>query len=313
MIKQGDCLEAMAGMEEGSVDLIYADPPFNTGREWVGESGSFDDRFESAADYVEWMRPRAEGMWRICAGNLYLHCDDFACHHLRLLLDEVCGERACRAQIVWKRSQAQNQAKAKWGRVVDYILHYARPGAVFNAQLVKHRDEHFRIHKWHDDGDGRLYRKTGIMEARGDNPKGKFDWKGIPHPPGGWRVDEAGMQALHDAGQLVYPDKEGGRLSCRHYLNEGRVVPNLWTDVGGMNGNMREREGYPTQKPLALLERIVSAGSNEGDLVFDPFMGSGTTLVAAKRLGRRFMGCDVSADAVRVARMRLDEEEETLI
>ena len=313
-LHHGDCLDVLPTLGEGSADLIYADPPFNSGRDWEGDSGAFRDRWDSMDSYIGWMEPRLEGMWRICGGSLYLHCDDTAVHRLRCALEGICGARAFRAQIAWKRCQAQNQAKAKWGRVLDYILHFSRPGAVFNPQTVRHNEAHHRIHKWIDDGDPRgPHRRTGEMQSRADNPAGKFEWKGIPHPPRGWRVDRETMQRMHDAGDLIYDESRTRSLSCKQFMTEGRLVPNLWTDVGGINGNMREREGYPTQKPLALLERIVSASSAEGDLVFDPFMGSGTTLVAAKRLGRRFAGCDISETAVALARKRLGEEEDVLL
>ena len=241
-------------------------------------------------------------------GAIYLHCDDTACHHLRLLMDGAFGAAAYRNMITWQRSAGKCDAKRSFGRISDIIFHYARDGAVFNPQFTPLKAEYIAKSYRHDDGDGRgLYRLSDLGNPR---PGGyAYQWKGYAPPAKGWSCPMATMERYHSQGRLHYPKKSDGRVQFKRYLadSNGTPVGNIWSDIG-----MTQRPDYPTQKPVALLERIIAASSISGDLVFDPFMGSGTTLVAARRLGRRYAGCDVSPDAVAATRDRLEAEPDTL-
>ena len=343
-IFHGECLEFMKGMDDHSVDLIYADPPFNTGREWSTHVAAFNDTWnaadsdsmdeisssmpiigrwlecvremsdESMEGYLAFMALRLAEMKRIMkpTSTIYIHCDDTAGHYMKQLMDGIFGAKAFKGHITWKRSQAQNNTKNHFGRVCDFIFHYSMPKAEFHPVFVEYRDEYHARFKKRDDGDGRgPYRVGGDMQSRADAPANMYEWKGFKPPRRGWKVSEEDMRKMHDDNQLVYPMKNGSfdyskTITCKMYVSkDGMRAFNLWTDVGGINGNQRERLGYPTQKPIALLERIVSASSSEGDLVFDPFCGSGTTLAAAQKLRRHWLGCDQSEDAVKIATRRL--------
>ena len=213
-------------------------------------------------------------------------------------------------EIIWregKRPLRKKFADGYAGKQIGNIWDDIDP--VFSPQFTPLDSEY--VHKFycHDDGDGRgPWRRSPIdsPEANGYH----YDYKGYAPPAKGWRCPEETMRQLDAEGRLHFPAKKSGRISRKRYLSESKGTPvgNLWDDIGGLQHASAEMLGYPTQKPLALLERIVAASSNPGDLVFDPFMGSGTTLMAAKRLGREWCGCDVSADALACARERLEGE-----
>ena len=259
----GDCREVMRQLDADSVDLIYADPPFNSGQDYAGAAGTFTDRWESMDAYLQFMRDRLCAMERVLApsGSIYLHCDQSTSHRIRCLLDYVFGAKNFRNEIIWCYSNS-GRTKARFCRKHDTILAYAKgPDPVWNDYRLPPSSKYVAQKYTDIDKDGRKCRR---------------------------RID-------------------GGK--ARIYYPEDGVTPNdWWADIPPLTGPHRERVGWPTQKPVVLLERIISASSRKGDLVLDPFMGSGTTLVAAKRLGRRWIGIDESADALKVAQSRLDAE-----
>ena len=306
MIEQGDCLDVLPGLPDESVDLIYADPPFNSGRDYSGKAGAFSDTFASMADYIDWIRPRLAEMWRVCGGSLYLHCDDSACHRLRCLLDDVCGESAYRNTVIWIRSGPRGRVSRTFSRVADHLLVYARPKATFNPEYGPHSKKGAKEFR-HDDGDGKGAYKWASV-AKPDHLGYRYDWNGYPTPRNGYVCPRETMDRWHADGLLVLREGQPIRRKCYLSDSNGAEIGNVWSDIGRLLAWSNENVGYPTQKPVALLERIIAASSNPGDLVLDPFCGSGTTLVAAQRLGRRFGGCDISADAVKVAKRRLDTE-----
>ena len=316
-IAQGDCLDVLSATAEGSAQLVYLDPPFNSGRDWSEASGAFTDTWESSDAYLEFMRARLEACARVLApdGSLYLHVDDAECHRLRVMLDEIFGRAAFRAQIAWKRSDSQNAATRNYGRVLDVILYYARPGAPFERQFTPYAEDYIKAIYRHNDGDGRGPYKRSDVASPVPNPNTRFEWRGWPPPAKGWSMTRETLQRLHDEGRIRYPMYSDGspdytkRPQRKQYLSEmkGKPVCNLWDDLTSIRAWNAERSDYPTQKPVALLERIVETSSRPGDLVIDPFCGSGTTLVAARRLGREWAGCDQSADAVQLAKARLAE------
>ena len=319
-LMHGDCLDVLPTLEEGSVDLIYADPPFNSGRDWEEGAGAFADTWESMDRYLDYMRGRLEACARVLgrSGAIYLHCDDSACHRLRCVMDDVFGVSAYSATVTWKRSKSQSSTSRKWGRMTDFILHYARPGATFNPVWLPYTEKYIEDHFYREDGRGKFSPRYPLA-ARGSGHH--YEWKGYRVPKSGWSVPLAEMERMEAEGLLWEPVGRDGKpdldstIYMKKYLADSRgiQVGNLWTDIHRLSGPHAELADYPTQKPTALLERIVGASSAEGDLVLDPFMGSGTTLVVAKRMGRRYMGCDISEDAVNLARRRIEEEEETLI
>ena len=313
MIEQADCLDYLPTLEAGSVDLVYADPPFNSGRDYAGKAGQFSDRFDSTEHYLDFMRPRLAEMWRVCGGSLYLHCDDTAAHRLRCLLDEVCGEAAYLNTVTWKRSGPRGRVTRTFSRIADQIIVYARPKATFNPERGQCSGKYLKEFRY-DDNDGRgKYRWLNVSAPA--PPGYRYEWNGYPTPANGYVCPRETLDEWRADGLLVLRENDDGTLDTskpirrKFYLTEvkGSEIGNIWTDIRRLTPWQLENSGYPTQKPVALLKRIIAASSNPDDLVLDPFCGSGTTLLAAKRLGRRFIGCDVSADAVALAKERLDE------
>ena len=242
-------------MSEGVVDLIYADPPFCTGKDW----GEYDDRWASDDTYIAFMRERLIEMKRLLkpTGSIYLHCDPTMSHYLKVLMDAVFGRAQFRNEIVW--SYNSRTMTTKWfAKKHDVILFYARA----------HQDMRF-----YPDAVRIPYRPESIVQYNQTDAKGRR-----------------------------YKAQSGGK---RTYLNEtGQPCPDVW-DIQLLGSRDKERTGYPTQKPIALLNRIIAASSNPGDVVLDPFCGSGTACVAAARAGRRWIGIDASPDAIRIAEERL--------
>lgn len=263
---------------------------------------------KSMMAYLIYMAVRLMEIERILKpnGSVYLHCDDTAGAYLRVLMDGIFGATAFRSHITWQRSNAKNDAKRGLGRVSDTILHYAGDGATFNPIYVPYEQEYIDKFYRFDDGDARgRYWKDNLANP---HPGGyDYHYKGYEPPAKGWRCPEETMRRLDEEGRLVFPTKKSGRITRKRYLSEGKGKPvgNIWTDIGMLRPQSAEMLGYPTQKPVALLKRIIDASSNPGDLVFDPFCGCATTLVAADTSERKWAGCDISPRAVEIVKERL--------
>jgi len=233
------------------------------------------------------------------SGSIYVHCDTRANSSLRMLLDEVFGEMFFRNEIRWTRSLPKNDP-GQWGRSSDSILYYTKSEErTFNARYVPQKKESVAAH-YREDEDGRLYRLASLLAPGGRGPL--YEFHGYER---NWRFTEEKMRALEAEGRVMV--REGQIPSRIYYLDEsqGSQVQDVWTDLSPLNPMARERTGYPTQKPESLLERIVSASSNPGDLVLDCFAGSGTTPVVAEKLGRRWIACDLGRFAIHTTRKRL--------
>ena len=272
--------------------------------------------------YLVMMAARLVELHRVLkpSGSLYLHCDPTASHYLKMLLDGIFGPWNFRSEIVWKRTTTHSDAK-KWARVNDIILYYARDeDATWNAQYSPYDSEYVAKNYRHDDDDGRgPYTLDNMAAPEGGGmaailpetgrPRGWYVWKGYQPPERGWRYSQETMQKLDEEGRVWYPASKNNRLRLKRYLNEmpGRIVDTNWTDVSPIGAHAKERLGYPTQKPLALLERIIRASSNPGDVVLDPFCGCGTAIDAAQSLGRRWLGIDVTHLSVALMKYRLQD------
>ncbi|MHC1701933.1 MAG: DNA methyltransferase [Humidesulfovibrio sp.] len=245
-------------------------------------------------------------------GSMYLHCDPTASHYLKMVLDGVFGVRNYRNEITWKRTTTHSDSKT-WSRVSDIILFYTKSDVfIWNTPREKHSDLYVTTKYRHDDGDGKLYRLDN-MTSPNPRPNMMYEWKGFPFPDKGWRYSKETMSKLDGAGRIWYPTKPDGSLDTRkrpqlkRYLleMEGGVMGCIWTDISPINSQAQERLGYPTQKPLALLERILQASSNPGDVILDPFCGCGTALHAAQKLGRQWVGIDITHLAISLIEKRL--------
>lgn len=334
-----------------SVDLIYLDPPFQSGQNYsahfkgqaAAQVRAFADTWEwgseAEAAYAGWiesggraaevlrafrtflgtgpmmaylamMAPRLAELHRVLrpTGSLYLHCDPSAGHYLKVLLDAVFGPQQFRNEIVWRRTGTHNDAR-RFASVHDCILYYGRSRTVtWNPQYLPHREKYVRSH-YRPDEKGRLYRLDNIIRSAslGPCPGLVYEYKGYTPAKWGWRVSRRKLEALDAAGRLRW--SASGVPYLVRYLDEqkGGAMPSVWDDIPPVNSQAAERLGYATQKPEALLERIVRASSNEGDTVLDPFCGCGTTVAVAQRLGRRWVGIDLSPLAINLVRKRLHD------
>lgn len=266
--------------------------------------------------YLAMMAVRLVEMRRILkpTGSLYLHCDPTASHYLKLMLDGIFGFERFQNEIIWKRTTTHSDSKT-WSRVADTILFFTK-GKEFTWTTPRepHSDKYLATKYRNDDGDGRRYMLDN-MTSPNPRPNMMYEWKGFPFPAKGWRYSRETMARLDKEGRIWYPTTKAGVLDTtkrprlKRYLEEmeGGVMGSIWTDIHPVNSQAKERMGYPTQKPVALLERILNASSEPGQLVLDPFCGCGTTIEAAQRLGRKWIGIDVTHHAIDVIEGRLNE------
>lgn len=320
MLYCGDNLEWLRHLPDESVDLIYLDPPFFSNRNYEviwgdeAEMRSFEDRWEGGIHhYIEWMEERVVEMHRILGttGSLYVHCDWHGSRYLGVMLDGVFGIENFRNEIVWKRSHAHNSAN-RYGANHDTILFYGKTNEVtWNRVYQAYEREYIAKHYRHVDGRGRRYKHenpTGAGVSRGVTGQ---PWRGVDPTAKGrhWAKTPEELDRLDAEGLIHWPKKKGAWPYIKLYLDDMKGIPaqDTWTDIGPINMVAAERLGYPTQKPIALLERIIRASSNPGDVVLDPFCGCGTTVAAAHILSRRWIGIDISPTAVNVMKHRLQK------
>jgi site-specific DNA-methyltransferase (adenine-specific) len=261
--------------------------------------------------YLAMMAPRLVELRRVLKpnGSIYLHCDQTASHYLKLLMDTVFGADHFRSEIIWKRTTSHNDARRNFGIVSDCIFFYARGDKPRFHRQFRDYDPKYVADKYrHTDGKGRLYRLSDLRSPH-PRPNLMYAYKGHQPHPNGWAVSFEKMQELDAKGLLEFPKKHGGRIQMRRYLDErqGMPVHNIWDDIPPINAMARERLGYPTQKPEALLERIIKASSDEGDVVLDPFCGCGTAVSVAQKLNRQWVGIDVTHLAITLIRHRLQD------
>jgi len=318
------------------VDLVYLDPPFNSSQDYnvlfkerngarsAAQVKAFKDTwwwdaeasraytemvehgpeqvskalrafqtflgFNDMVAYLSMMAPRLVELRRVLkpTGSIYLHCDPTASHYLKMLMDAVFGPVNFRNEIVWKRTPFAGSSKARarqFPRSHDLVLYYSKGEEwTWNQPELPYTDQYLARFKWQDERG--YYRKTLLKT-----------------------YSQATLERLRSEGRLIEPVRPGAKYSYKQYLNESsgtRQVDDFWADINMINPVAAERMGYPTQKPEALLERILLASSNEGDVVLDPFCGCGTTIAVAQRLNRRWIGIDVTCLAINLMRRRLE-------
>lgn len=315
----GDNIEQLSKLPDHCIDLIYIDPPFNSNRNYevfwgeTREMRSFEDRHTSTQAYIEFMQPRCVELARVlkATGVFYYHCDWHACHYVKVMLDRILGEDNFINEIIWKRQSSHNDAKQgskHLGRVHDTLFMYAGGEDHYFKHLYRPYDAEYveNFYRYTESDTGRRYRLGDLTAPGGASPsKGNphYEFLGVERY---WRYSEENMQKLYEEGRIVQT-KPGAVPQYKRYLDEGKGVPlgSVWDDIGIVQGAASERIGFPTQKPLKLLERIVEISSKPGDVVLDAFCGCGTALVAAQNAGRHWIGIDVSPTACRVMAKRL--------
>ena len=308
-------------MQSETVDLTYLDPPFFSNRNYEviwgdeGEVRSFQDRWSGGIDhYIGWLKERVVEMHRILkpTGSIFLHCDYHADAYIRVdILDKIFGIQNLINQITWQRATTHNDTKqgAKhFGRVTDTIFYYSKTPKKyqFNPQHERYTSEYMAASYNKTDENGRRFKASDLSAAKGGGDT-SFEWKGVKPPQGRyWAYSKSNFELFEKENKLYY--SSNGKPYLKQYLDEmpGTSVDNLWFNCVFSNKN--ERIGYPTQKPEALLERIIKTTTNEDDIVLDPFVGGGTTVAVAEKLNRRWIGIDQSVQAVKVTEFRLYSE-----
>ena len=263
--------------------------------------------------YLAMMAPRLLEMRRVLkeTGTLYLHCDPTASHYLRMLLDGIFGARNFRNEISWKRSQPKSHTTVNFPNCRDVILRYSKSeSVVFNKVFGEHDPEYIQKFYRFTDPDGRRYRLGDITNPNKNRPNLTYEFLGVKRV---WRWTKDRMEQAYREGR-IYQSRPGAVPQEKRYLDEmqGQPISDDWDDIEHLHGGVRpniltESLGYPTQKPLALLERIISASSNAGDVVLDPFCGCGTTIHAAQKLDRKWIGIDITYLAINLIKRRLKD------
>ena len=341
-----DNLPVLRGMDTETVHLIATDPPFNKGRDFhatpdsLASGARFQDRWswdrdvhedwvdqirddwpavqaiieaskvtygDDIAAFLCFMAVRLVEMHRVLRqdGSMYLHCDPTASHYLKALMDAVFGRRNFQNEVTWQRTTAHSDA-VRYGRNFDTILFYSKSDRwTWNAQYQDYDQGYIESHYRYKTDDGRLYRTDNLTATSLSGGGYEYEWNGITRI---WRRPPESMKLLHEQGRIRYT--RNGVAEYIRYLDEMPGVPlqALWSDINAINSQARERVGYPTQKPLALYERVIQASSNEGDVVLDPFCGCATTPIAAERLGRQWVGIDIWDSAYKTVLDRLESE-----
>lgn len=333
----------------GKVKLIYIDPPFDSGADYVrkvqlrgakgtvkidgedytlGEQVQYSDIWAND-NYLQFMYERLLMLRELLAegGALYIHCDWNKSHHLRCVLEEVFGADQFRNEIVWKRTTARS-GSGTFNHIHDTIL-FATKGEKFTwrQQYLPYSKDYIESN-FKSGADGRLFRETPITApGRRVGPSGS-PWKGLDPAMIGrgrhWAVPEVAkglitskeaenpqtaFDALERIGRIRWAKDGDGRPNFIQFLNDlpGVELQSIWTDFSALSSNAEESEEYPTQKPEALLERLIESSSEPGDLVLDCFVGSGTTAAVAQRIGRRWIGCDINKGAIQTTAKRVQE------
>lgn len=324
----GDNLQVMSHLLKDyrhKIDCIYIDPPFDSKAQYKKtikirsqdvsndmmsfEEVQYNDIWTNDT-YLQFMYERFTIMRELLksTGSIWAHCDQSKGHYIKVLLDEVFGPENFINQITWKRTFAHGdmgQGAKHLGRISDYIFIYGvSPSVKLNSVYTPYEQSYIdRVFSGKDD-DGRRWQSVSLT-APGGAAKGNpsYEFLGVTRY---WQYSQANMKKLYEQGK-IYQSKPGAVPRRKMYLDEAKGIPlqDIWTDIVPVQGASAENENYPTQKPLSLLERILSVATDSGDLVFDCFMGSGTTQAAAMKLGRRFIGADINLGAIQITTKRL--------
>ena len=315
--------------KQGGLKLIYIDPPFDVGADFsmdieiggetltkdpnILEEIAYRDTWGQGSDsFLAMIYERLLLMRDLLAedGSIYVHCDWRVNSLLRFVLDEVFSAFNFVNEIIWRRKQAQAWSSEQFGITNDTLLFYGKSvDRIFNPTYSKDDDntkKYIRERFKFDDGDGRKYMKSPLVNPL-VRPNLQYEFRGVKPPRTGWLYKKERMEEMYQNNELVMPDEPTARIYRKIYLDtyQGQMVQNVWVDIPIVNPMADERVDYPTQKPEALLERIIKTSSNEGDLVADFFCGSGTTGAVAEKLGRRWIAADLGKFAIHTTRKRM--------
>jgi site-specific DNA-methyltransferase (adenine-specific) len=268
--------------------------------------------------YIVMMTPRLLALHRVLkpTGSIYLHCDPAASHYLKIIMDQIFDVKNFRNEIIWKRSHPHGNISRSYGAIHDVLLFYAksnffiwnephRPYLLPNGKLDPELAESV-LEQYHlvEEGTARRFQATSLLNPNPDRPNLTYEFHGYTKV---WRWTKERMMQTEQEGKLYFPKDGKGIPREKRYLDEQEGLPlqDIWEDITLIGAKSAERLGYPTQKPEALLERIIKASSNEGDIVLDPFCGCGTTIVSAEKLKRKWLGIDITHLAIALMKSRL--------
>ena len=293
----------------GKVKLIYIDPPFSTQSAFESRmfAHAYDDTL-AGAEFIEFLRERLILLHRLLAddGSLYLHLDERMTFHMRVILDEIFGPKNYRNCITRKKCNPKNYTRKTYGNVADYILFYTKGnGYCWNRQAEPWTDERAKEYRYVDTGTGRRYMKVPVHAPGVRNGETGKPWRGVMPPPGKhWQYQPSKLDEMDARGEIYWLSTGNPRRKVYLDQSDGVPVQDIWLDMRDAHNQNINITGYPTEKPQALLKRIVLSSSNPGDMVLDCFAGSGTTLAAAAELNRRWIGVDSGAEAIRTILQR---------
>lgn len=312
----GDNLPVLAALAAdpeitGKVRLVYIDPPFATaaGFESRKQKHAYDDHLVGPA-FIEALRQRLILIHKLLAddGALYLHLDERMAFHFRVILDEVFGENCFRNLITRKKCNPKNYTKKTYGNVADYILFYTKTESyVWNRPLEPWDDARAAKEYQYVDDQGRRYKKVPVHAPGVRNGETGKPWRGKLPPPGKhWQYPPATLEEMDARGEIYWSPTGNPRRKIYLENSSGIPLQDIWMDMRDAHNQNIHITGYPTEKPIALLRRVIEASTNEGDLVMDCYVGSGTALEAASQLNRRWIGVDRSEEAIETILRRFD-------
>ena len=313
--------------EAGGLKLIYIDPPFDIGADFSMDIEIGGETFHKEPNLLEQIAYRdtwGRGADSFTAmiyerlilmrdlmhedGSIYLHLEPDVGNLIRVVLDEVFGRDCLRTEIAWKRTSSHGNVSRTYGEIWESIYFYTKSSQRWNwnEQRIPFDKDYIESHFTGREADGRRFTTSDLVNP-GYRPNLCYEYKGYPPHRNGWKVSLEKMTEWDKQGRLYFPTEPDGRIRLKRYLDEtpGQIAQNLWVDISPINSQAREAQGYKTQKPEALLERIIQASSNEGDVVADFFVGSGTTAAVAEKLGRKWIATDLGKFGVHTTRKRL--------
>lgn len=296
------------------VRLIYIDPPFATKQDFRGsqDQKAYQDKV-LGAQFVEFLRKRLVLLRNLLSDNgaIYVHLDYRKLHYVKAVVDEIFGEHRFVNEVIWQRTASHNDP-GRYGCVHDTLLFYKSGSAyIWNEPKTEQSQQYIdaffvyaespdkkryvRLKKGEQGPEGWERYRLGNFASPHPRPNLTYDYKGYKPPKNGWKVDPERMREMDRLGLLHFPKTKAGRIQPKQYLKDtlgNKAVSDVWTGIPPLQASSSERQNYPTQKPEALLERVIRTSSNEGDVVMDAFAGSGTTCAVAEKLGRRWLGLD---------------------
>lgn len=294
----------------GKVNLIYIDPPYNTGGAFETKDfkHAYNDNFTTEG-YLDFIKPRLALMHKLLSpsGSIYVHLDCNMLFHVKILMDSIFGERNFRGMITRKKCKSKNFTRTTYGNISDYILFYTKSDSPVWNRPYEDWDEEKALKEYPfvEEGTGRRHKRVPCHAPGTRNGATGEPWRGMMPPDGKhWQYTPEKLEKMDARGEIYWSSNGNPRRKVYLDQSRGKPVQDIWLDFLDVNNQNTRLTGYPTEKNLDMLKRIIEASSNPGDLVLDCFAGSGTTLVAADELGRQWIGADIGDESIKVIRDR---------